>query len=94
LYEQRIDNNNHRELDFDTNDYNFCLNEESLSQISNNAGNLNQIFNAVHYIKVSQLYLNLSTKYFLMERDLQAVIDSISSVTEFHRQYFIDFNRE
>jgi len=91
LYEQRIGNNNHRELDFDTNDYNFCLNEESLSQVSNNAGNLIQISDAVHYVKaVSQLYLNLFTKYFLTERGLQAVIDSISSVTELHWQYFID----
>jgi len=91
LYEQRI-GNNHRELDFDINDYNFCLNEENLSLVSNNAGNLSQISDdAVHYVKaVSKLYLNLSTKYFLTERGLRAVIDSISSVTELYRQYFID----
>ncbi|KYM93954.1 hypothetical protein ALC62_15436, partial [Cyphomyrmex costatus] len=38
---------------------------------------------------ISQLYLNLSTKYFLTERALQAVIDCMSSITEFSRQHFI-----
>lgn len=65
-----------------TNDNCVALLEEKISnQFSNDT---------IHYRKaISQFYLNLITKYFLTERTLQAVINSISSVIELSQEHFI-----
>ena len=50
---------------------------------------MNQSSNVDYVRAISQLYLNLITKYFLIERTLQAIIDGILSIIELSQQYFI-----
>lgn len=53
-------------------------------QVSNNIVNGENIGKAI-----SQLYLNLTTKYFLTEFALQAIIDGMSSIVELTQEHFI-----
>lgn len=89
LCKQLIADDAHKELNRDTSGN--CINisdncvafleKETYNQFSNNA---------VDYVKViSQLYLNLITKYFVTESTLQTIIDSMSSIMELSQQHFI-----
>lgn len=89
LCKQYVANDAQKELDLDNCDNRIdtsdnCvafLEEETLNQFSNNA---------VDCVRsISQLYLNLITKYFLTERTLQAIIDGLSSIIELSQQHFI-----
>jgi len=79
----------HKKLDCATSDNCIDINDDCIASLQEKT--LNQFSNdAVPYVKtISQLYLNLITKYFLTERTLQAIINSILSTIELSQQHFI-----
>lgn len=80
-----FDTYNDTNIDISNGHNSFLQEETGCEALSDITSNVNSVEKAI-----SQLYLNLTTKYFLTHFALQAVIDGMSSIVELTKEHFIE----